>query len=93
MNFISSLIYLVESIPVTQEVIRTAVLREMRDWFLVIKEQTPKVGKYAMNLTVKKNERAQENLDNSGEDVNQEDGDNVSQYSQGNFLIHNRLLK
>jgi hypothetical protein len=63
-----------ESIPATQESIRAAVLREMRDWLLQVKNQTGKVGKYAMSLAIKKNERAQERLEGSNEDLEAADG-------------------
>jgi hypothetical protein len=62
-----------ESIPATQESIRAAVLREMRDWLLQVKNQTGKVGKYAMSLAIKKNERAQER-EGSNEDLEAADG-------------------
>ena len=52
---------MIDSIPVTQEIIRTAVLREMRDWFLILKGQTLIVGKQAMNLALKKTELCLEN--------------------------------
>ena len=46
---------MIDSIPVTQEIIRTAVLREMRDWFLTLKDSTNLVGKEALRLALQKN--------------------------------------
>lgn len=77
----------VESIPLTQEVIRTAVLREMRDWLLKVKDQSSLVGRYAMSLTLKKNEIAQETMDASvSEQINLTSENSVnSQNSEAQF--------
>ena len=85
MTHLSFVKTLIGSIPVTQEVIRTSVLREMRDWLLKVKDQTYKVGKYALSLTIKKFERnddllsqedinEQGNISNENIDIDHEDG-------------------
>ncbi len=47
---------MIESIPATQEIIRAAVLREMRDWFLSLRESTNLLGKEALSLEIKNRE-------------------------------------
>ncbi len=64
----------------------------MRDWFLQVKNQTGKVGKYAMSLAIKKNERAQERLEGSNEDLEAADGmpDRESEEGERARLHHKR---
>jgi hypothetical protein len=70
---------MIESIPVTQEIIRTAVLREMRDWFLTLKDSSNLLGKEALSLEIKHKElqlekySSDENLDGQREEINDED--------------------
>jgi hypothetical protein len=80
-----------ESIPATQETIRAAVLREMRDWLLQVKNQTGKVGKYAMSLAIKKNERAQERLEGSNDDLETADAIPDRESEEGNTWCFKRF--
>ena len=57
---------MIESIPYTQEIIRRAVLREMRDWFLLLKESTNLVGKEALRLELRKTELQLEKYSSDG---------------------------
>lgn len=58
---------MIESIPVTQEVIRRAVLREMRDWFLTLKESTNLVGREALNSELRRTELQLEKYTSDGD--------------------------
>lgn len=61
---------LIESIPVTQEIIRRAVLREMRDWFLTLKESTNLVGREVLRSELKRTELQLEKYTSDG-DINE----------------------
>lgn len=61
---------MIEKVPVTQEVIRRAVLREMRDWLLTLKESSNQVGKEALCLELRKTELQMEKY-SSDEDINE----------------------
>jgi hypothetical protein len=47
------MIHLVLTIPTTQEIVRTAVLREMRDWMVRLKEKSIQLGEMAIGAYVK----------------------------------------
>jgi exocyst complex component 6 len=44
-------------LPVCQQSVRNAVLKELKDWFMTVKECAYKVGKLAMDMTVVRHEK------------------------------------
>jgi hypothetical protein len=51
-------------LPICQQNVRNAVLKELKDWFMTVKEYAYKVGKLAMDMTVIRHEKVSQHLAN-----------------------------
>lgn len=51
-------------LPECQQNIRKAVLKELKDWFIIVKECACKVGKLAMDMTVVRHEKVSALMEN-----------------------------
>jgi hypothetical protein len=51
-------------LPICQQNVRNAVLKELKDWFMTVKEYAYKVGKLSMDMTVIRHEKVTQLLAN-----------------------------